>query len=255
VQEEMQGFKLKPSEVVWPKIEERIREKKKRRIFFILFFLAGLALLGYWQRDYFFGGNKNNIAQNKNQDIKTEILNETKNDISAEKKISPVNDNKPEKRQMKEEKKTEKVERKPATKIFWKTAIENHLALIKKVLPTKQKAAKEITKTPKQEEKSLPVVPALIEKQEQVVANIETPVKNAIVIQDVKEQSNVSENNPDSVIKIAERIVVEEIKKDADTLQVSAKPDTAIESVKSEKRIVLQKNGNGSFFFHQAFRL
>ena len=53
VQQEMLGFKIKPSEEVWTKVEERIRKKKRRRIFFILFF-AGLALLGYWQRDLLF---------------------------------------------------------------------------------------------------------------------------------------------------------------------------------------------------------
>jgi len=53
VQQEKLGFKIKPSEEVWTKVEERIRKKKRRRIFFILFF-AGLALLGYWQRDLLF---------------------------------------------------------------------------------------------------------------------------------------------------------------------------------------------------------
>ncbi len=53
IQQEMQGFKVKPSEEVWVKVEERIRKKKQRRIFFILFFGA-IALLGYWQRDVLF---------------------------------------------------------------------------------------------------------------------------------------------------------------------------------------------------------
>lgn len=53
VQQEMLGFKVKPSEELWAKVEERIRKKKRRKFFFILFF-AGLALLGYWQRDFLF---------------------------------------------------------------------------------------------------------------------------------------------------------------------------------------------------------
>jgi hypothetical protein len=63
VQRELKDLKLKPSEAIWTKVEERIREKKKRRVFFILFFLFGIALLGYWQRDYFFDGEINEIGQ------------------------------------------------------------------------------------------------------------------------------------------------------------------------------------------------
>jgi hypothetical protein len=49
VRKEMDGFKLHPSEEVWTKIEERIREsKRKRRImFFILSSLIALTLGGY----------------------------------------------------------------------------------------------------------------------------------------------------------------------------------------------------------------
>lgn len=54
VQQEMLGFKIKPSEAVWLNVEERIRKKKRRRFFFIIFFFAGLSLLGYWQRDFLF---------------------------------------------------------------------------------------------------------------------------------------------------------------------------------------------------------
>ena len=66
VQQEMQGFKIKPSEEIWPKVEKRIREKKKRRIFIILFFLFGLGLLGYWQRNYFFDREKIHAGQREN---------------------------------------------------------------------------------------------------------------------------------------------------------------------------------------------
>ena len=44
VRKEMDDFKFRPSETVWPKIEERIREKNRKRriLFFVLFSLIGL---------------------------------------------------------------------------------------------------------------------------------------------------------------------------------------------------------------------
>ena len=66
VRKEMDEFKLHPSEEVWPKIEERIREKKRKRriIFFILFSSIALMLGGYGI--YNFSGNKTkSAAQNK----------------------------------------------------------------------------------------------------------------------------------------------------------------------------------------------
>jgi len=49
VRKEMEDFKFRPSETVWPKIEERIREKNRKRriLFFILFSLIGLIVAGY----------------------------------------------------------------------------------------------------------------------------------------------------------------------------------------------------------------
>ena len=67
VSSEMQKLKFTPSEKVWPLVEERIREKNKRRVFVIIFLLAGLALLGYWQRGNLFGEKKNNIVKTETQ--------------------------------------------------------------------------------------------------------------------------------------------------------------------------------------------
>lgn len=49
VQKAMDGFKLHPSGEVWQKVEQTIREKKRKRriIFFIVFSFIGLALAGY----------------------------------------------------------------------------------------------------------------------------------------------------------------------------------------------------------------
>lgn len=67
VSSEMQKLKFTPSEKVWLRVEERIRTKNKRRVFVIIFLLAGLALLGYWQRDNLFGEKKNNIVKTEKQ--------------------------------------------------------------------------------------------------------------------------------------------------------------------------------------------
>ena len=52
VSSEMQDLKLSLQKK-YVRVEERIRKKKKRRVFVIIFLLAGLALLGYWQRNNF----------------------------------------------------------------------------------------------------------------------------------------------------------------------------------------------------------
>src|SRR6185369_10838743 len=68
VSSEMQELKFKPSEQVWLRVEERIRKKKSRRIFVVIFLLAGLGLLGYWQYNNLFGEQKNDIAKIASKD-------------------------------------------------------------------------------------------------------------------------------------------------------------------------------------------
>jgi hypothetical protein len=63
----MQELKFKPSEKVWLRVEERIRKKNKRRVFIIIFLLAGLALLGYWQRSNLFGEKNTEIVTTEKQ--------------------------------------------------------------------------------------------------------------------------------------------------------------------------------------------
>ena len=73
VSSEMQELKFKPSEKVWLQVEERIRKKNKRRVFVIIFFFAGLALLGYWQRGNLFGETKKDIVNVEKQDEENSI--------------------------------------------------------------------------------------------------------------------------------------------------------------------------------------
>ena len=68
VYSEMQDLRFKPSENVWLRVEERIKKKKKRRIFVVIFLLAGLALLGYWQRSNLFGESESDIAKTVQKD-------------------------------------------------------------------------------------------------------------------------------------------------------------------------------------------
>ena len=63
VSSELQDLRFKPSENVWLRVEERIKKKKKRRIFVVIFLVAGLSLLGYWQRSNLFGESESDIAK------------------------------------------------------------------------------------------------------------------------------------------------------------------------------------------------
>ena len=47
VQEELGQLRLRPSEEVWQNVEKELRKKKRIRIVFLIFLLAGLALLSY----------------------------------------------------------------------------------------------------------------------------------------------------------------------------------------------------------------
>jgi hypothetical protein len=90
VSSEMQELKFKPSEAVWLRVEERIRRKNKRRVFVIIFLLAGLALPGYWQWDNFFGGKKSEIVKTENTPLEK---NNTVNDNENEKEQTDITNN------------------------------------------------------------------------------------------------------------------------------------------------------------------
>ncbi len=66
VRKEMGEFKVQPSAEVWLKIEDRIREKKRKRriIFFVLFSSIALMLAGYGIYN-FSGNNTRSESQHK----------------------------------------------------------------------------------------------------------------------------------------------------------------------------------------------
>ena len=92
ISSEMQELRFKPSENVWLRVEERIREKKKRRIFIVIFLLAGLALLGYWQRNNLFGEQKNDISKTAPKDSPGEKQKEANSESIKEKNNSSTID-------------------------------------------------------------------------------------------------------------------------------------------------------------------
>jgi len=63
VQQQMEEFRIHPSEAVWQKVEEELRKKKKRRVVFFIFFLAGLSLLSYSGYFLFNNNTKPNLVQ------------------------------------------------------------------------------------------------------------------------------------------------------------------------------------------------
>jgi len=92
ISSEMQELRFKPSENVWLYVEERIREKKKRRIFIVIFLLAGLALLGYWQRNNLFDKQKNDISKTAQKDSPGEKQKEANSESTKEKNNSSTID-------------------------------------------------------------------------------------------------------------------------------------------------------------------
>lgn len=65
VREEMAGLRLRPSEEVWDKVEAQLQRRKKRRVVFAVFLLAGLSLAGL--SGYFIFNNQTNVLTDQVQ--------------------------------------------------------------------------------------------------------------------------------------------------------------------------------------------
>jgi hypothetical protein len=95
VQQQMEELRLRPSDAVWANVEKELKEKKRRRVIFFLFMLAGLSLLGY--SVYTFTGNHSNslaVTQTEQSPSTTEQSTITNNNSIVKRKIiEPVTTN------------------------------------------------------------------------------------------------------------------------------------------------------------------
>src|SRR6187401_1011310 len=92
IQEEMSDFHVRPSEVVWDKIEEELRKKKRRRVIFIFFLLAGLSVVGYSGYVLFTSQKQILLKQDIAKTDENKHENQKPSTTDDAKKISPVNE-------------------------------------------------------------------------------------------------------------------------------------------------------------------
>lgn len=79
VQQQMEGFHIRPSGEVWEKVEKELRKKKKRRVVFYIFFLAGaFSLIGY--SGYFLSNKTKSTISQRNTSKPVNPDNPVKND-------------------------------------------------------------------------------------------------------------------------------------------------------------------------------
>ncbi len=230
VSSELQGLRLKPSDVVWQKVEERIRRKKRRKVFFILFF-AGLALLGWWQWDNFFGEKKTVLvktetpAEKKETPVeKTGTLSLPENNMEAEPLLPTVKNESP---------------------VLPETGKEK-LSAAKEILTIKEPSqGKKIAATGKEKQKpvsaekvsavkekpvspNLPVVKSETEKQNQVLTKKDEEVKKVLV--EEKEAVKIEPIPADTVVVKAVKETKEEQKIEAQEKAETPKADPLVQN-------------------------
>lgn len=248
VSAELGGLKLKPSDEVWTKVEERIRKKNKRRVFIIFFLLAGLALFGWWQWGYFFGEKKNDIVKNETPVKKTTAEKQTAIDEET-KSSEPITITE----ESKDNKGLIETEKKKEDKLVDKNISKIKQVAIEKNQPRKKDEKKKISKpsgaTVKNRTDVRQKIPdgAQMEVTQTDAAAKLSPKKDAIVINDANEkielkQSGINqvevnpvENKIDSAkTEVAGQKNEADVIKDASSKVVSLK-DSAAASVVQKK--------------------
>jgi len=79
LRQEMDEFKLRPSDNVWEKVEEELNKKKRRRVVFFIMMLAGLGLLGYSGYFVATSNSRDNIVQQEHNNIPASNQNQSLN--------------------------------------------------------------------------------------------------------------------------------------------------------------------------------
>ena len=224
VSSEMQELKLRPSEKVWLRVEERIRKKNKRRVFVIIFLLAGLALLGYWQRSNLFGEKGTGIVTTEKQkEDNSKTIEETNNSSTIKQNTETT-----------KQKETKNTGDKTVNN---KSTVDRSVIDKKDVVVSKN----EITGPKDKIRDEIKLKPAIektkIEKDPKVSIDVasENPQKQKSVVNDIKAKDTpVVKTNPETIIK-------QDAVKQSDVKPVENKIDTLKADINGQEKISAEK--------------
>ena len=244
VSSELQLLKFKPSEAVWMRVEERIRKKNKRRVFIILFLLAGIAVLGYWQWDNFSGAKDGDIVK---AETPVQEKNETVNDNDKSPREDANNSNQRQQKKPVEKSNTDNKKdvstNRPANKIDNKTNTVSRQIKPdnKKVVPTEQKKRTLLVdKKDTQPDQETPDV--LLVKDPPAVTTVDSrPVKDSANIKSVATDTvnqdlnqNITPTTKTDSVKLDTLVRQDLIKKDT----VTKKTDSILKAVPADSPVV-----------------
>jgi len=223
VSSEMQELKFKPSEKVWLRVEERIRKKNKRRVFVIIFLLAGLALLGYWQRSNLFGEKGTEIVTTEKQKENNSKTEEETNSSSTIKQNTETT-------------KQEETKNTSDKTVNNKSTVDRSVIDKKDVIVSKN----EINRPKDKIKDEIKVKPAVkktkIEDEPIVSIDVTSPNsnKNNPVEIDAKAKDTIVKTSPETIIK-------QDAVKQPEVKQVENKIDSAKAEVIEQEKIDIKK--------------